>query len=248
MQHPFGLEDKLILITGASSGIGEACAVLLSQLGARLILNGRNQERLENVHAKLESPTKHRLAPFDLQSVEDIPDWIKSLLVNRNLKLDGLVHSAGINKMSSIRSTSIKQINEIFTTNLYSSIMLMKACSSRSLTNDNSSFVFISSIAGQIAAPGNSIYGASKAAMNSMIKSAAFELSPRIRVNGIAPGLINTSLLSNTPNEHYSYWMSKHLLGIGEPEDVANAVAYLMSETSKKVTGTILTVDSGSTI
>ncbi len=245
MQYPLGIQGRRILITGASSGIGEASAILLSKLGAKLILNGRDMDKLDKVYSRLENQSEHIISPFDLQNVEGISAWIKGLLTENQIKLDGLVHSAGISKMSSLRSASLKQMNDIFTTNLFSSVMLIKACSSRSLTNDNSSFVFISSIAGLIGNPGNSIYGASKAALNSIIKSAAIEFGPRLRFNGIAPALINTPLIENIPKEQYDITVSKHLLGIGEPEDVANTATYLLSDASRLMTGTILTMDSG---
>ncbi|MNC43049.1 3-oxoacyl-[acyl-carrier-protein] reductase FabG [compost metagenome] len=123
--------------------------------------------------------------------------------------------------------------------------MLLKSCMSKKVSNNGSSFVIISSIAGFVGSPGNSIYGASKAALNSIIKSSAREMSPRIRVNGIAPGVVSTPLTDTMPEEYNQRLLQNHPLGIGEPEDVAYAAAYLLSNASKWVTGTILMVDGG---
>jgi len=243
MYNPFCLKGKNILVTGASSGIGEACALVLSKLGANLIITGRNKERLEQVYSNLEPQGTHVVSQFDMQNVEQIPSWIQGVLDERDITLDGFIYSTGIVKLSPIRTLTVSQINELMNVNLHAGIMLLKTCTNKKNSNDGSSFVFISSANASLGAPGNSIYSASKAAIDAMVRSSAVELSPRVRVNSIAPGLVETPLLNGTPNKDNI--ISQHPLGLGQPEDIAFASAYLLSNASRWVTGTTLAVDGG---
>lgn len=243
MYNPFSLKGKNILVTGASSGIGEACALILSKLGANLIITGRNEDRLEGVYQKLDPQGKHFISQFDMQEVEQIPSWIQGVLDERNIILDGFIYSAGIVKLSPIRTLTVSQMNTLMNVNLHAGIMLLKTCTNKRYSKDGSSFVFISSVNATLGAPGNSIYTASKAAIDAMVRSAAVELSPRVRVNSIAPGLVETPLLNGTPNKENI--IRQHPLGLGQPEDVAFAAAYLLSNASRWVSGTTLTVDGG---
>lgn len=245
MYNPYALNGKWILITGASSGIGEACAQVCSKLGANIILTGRNEEQLIRVHQSLDRQEDHFVTTFDFSTPENIPNWIEGVIAKKGLKLDGLVHSAGIDKLSPIRSIDISSINTLTNINFISSVMLLKSCMNRKVSNDDSSFVLISSIAGSVGSPGNAIYGANKAAINSLIKSLARELSPRIRVNGIAPGIVNTPLTISMPEEYNKQLLLNHPLGMGEPEDIAFAASYLLSRAAKWITGTVITVDGG---
>ncbi|GGF87801.1 hypothetical protein GCM10010912_36310 [Paenibacillus albidus] len=142
-----------------------------------------------------------------------------------------------------IRTLTTAQINTVMNVNLYSGIMLLKACANKKASNEGSSFVFISSANASLGAPGNSIYSASKAAIDAMVRCSAVELSPRVRVNSIAPGLVETSLLVSTPNKEDI--IEQHPLGVGHPEDIAYAAAYLLSDSARWVTGTTMMVDGG---
>lgn len=245
MSNPFSLEGNTILITGASSGIGASCAKVLSDLGARLILLGRNEERLRATQQSLSSNVEHHTILFDLLNTEDISVLIQNELINKGIKLDGVIHSVGTYRLSPVRALDTDFVESMLKINYTTGVVLLKACMNKRVSNIGASFVFISSVAGMKSSPGNAIYASIKAALNSFVMTSARELAPKFRVNSIAPGLIKTPLLDDLNPVDYENLAAKHLLGVGKPEDVAYGAAYFLSDAAKWITGTNLVIDGG---
>lgn len=245
MNNPFSVEGKTILVTGASSGIGAEVAVGLAQLKANLVITGRNEERLSNIYNRL-SGSNHSKIIADLNRMEDIDKLISELPV-----LDGVVFCAGIVKTMPVKNITDAAIDQIFETNIISNIRLCKRILREKKIAKSGSVVFISSVSTFNVKIGNSLYSATKGAMNSFSKAMALEVaSQKIRVNCIQPGFIKTALLNSgmITDEQLDAYVSKHPLGLGSPDDVANMCVYLLSDASKWVTGSILTIDGGLTL
>jgi NAD(P)-dependent dehydrogenase (short-subunit alcohol dehydrogenase family) len=250
MINPMELNNRTILVTGASSGIGRETAILLSQLGARLILVGRNPEQLEKTLTLLEGGS-HVVNPFDLIDVEAIPSWMKTIVSDFG-PLNGLVHSAGMQFTMPLRLTTSDIMEDLMRVNVTAALSLAKGFRQRGVSTAGSSVVFLSSVMGIVGQAGQSVYSASKGALVALTKSLALELTrDDIRVNCVAPAVVNTEmsekmLQSLTPAQ-ITQIEAMHPLGIGHPRDVANAIAFLLADTSRWITGTTLVVDGGYT-
>jgi len=248
--HPFSLEGKCIMVTGASSGIGRSCAIELSKLGARIVLVARDQSKLAKSLALL-SGSGHMVEAFDLTCGDGIVHWLKAVS-QRSGKIDGLIHAAGMTKTMPIRAMDQAGYNQIFSTNLESSYFLAKAYRQKGVSGDSASLLFVGSVMGVVGQAGLSAYCATKGALVTLAKSLAVEFaSEGIRVNVIAPGLVKTPLvdaeLNALPSTAMDALNSRHPLGIGKPEDVAYAAAFLVSDASRWITGTTMLVDGGYT-
>jgi len=250
--NPFSLEKKTIIVTGASSGIGRESAVVFSKLGAKVILIGRNTERLNATLKDLEG-ANHSIYVFDLTNLDEIPSFIKKIAKEQG-NISGLFHSAGIESIVALNMLDSNRIDLMFRINTMSAIMLVKGISSKEVRASNQvSIVIMSSIAGLTGTIGRSIYSSSKAAIDGAIRSLACELAPKnIRINSIAAGNIQntgmfTKLVATLPENKLIEDRNKYLLGFGEPKDAAYSAAFLLSDASKWITGTTLIVDGGYT-
>jgi len=241
----FSLENKIILITGASSGLGASTAIECSKAGAQVIITGRNQERLNDTFNKLFG-SGHTQIMFDLSVKENINELAGALP-----KLDGIALCAGITKTIPVKFISNELIEQIFQVNLVSSMLLIQRLLKIKKINNSGSIVFISSISTAYADKGNAIYAASKGALNSFSKVLALEMSTKnITSNCIQPGFVPTSMLANgvVSEEQLLEEKKKYPLGFGQPKDIANGVIYLLSDAAKWVTGSVLTIDGGVTL
>ena len=249
MNNPFSLEGKTILVTGASSGIGKATAIVSAEMGASIILTARNQERLQSTKASLVNPDlNHTIITADLTHQEDLDN-----LVNQVPQLDGVVLCSGrTGSFLPIKYDKREKINPVFETNFFAPFELMRMLYKAKKLKDGSSIVTIVSIGGVNAfATGNGDYGAAKAALNSIMKFAAKEFAPRIRVNCICPGMIQTPMVDSCgySDEQIASDMEQYpLKRYGKPEEVAYGAVYLLSDASAWVTGTDLFIDGGVTI
>ena len=245
--NPFSLIGKTILVTGASSGIGRAVAVACSQLGAKLIITGRDETRLSETFFLLEGNDHHQFCA-NLVSSDDIEKLVEALP-----KLDGMVNCAGIAKPLVLQLTEKEDVNEILEINALAPIHLTRLVLQQKKLNKGASLVYISSINGNNCAYiGSSIYAASKSALTGFMKAVALELAPRsIRVNCINPGMIETDLLklgSIGEDELEKDRLKYPLKRYGKPEEVAYAAVYLLSDATQWVTGTSLLIDGGYTL
>jgi NAD(P)-dependent dehydrogenase (short-subunit alcohol dehydrogenase family) len=244
------LSDRHILITGASGGLGHDTALLLAQLGARLTLVGRDAERLNQSLGELEG-NAHRAIACDLCNFDEIPE-----LINRSVDglgpLDGLVHCAGIQIMRPLSMLTASQLDQTFKLNVYAALGLVKALALPGQFRKPASCVLLASVMGIVGQPVQSAYSASKGALVAMAKSLAVELArQQIRVNCIAPSLVaagmGLAIEKNLTPEQFEKVVQMHPLGIGRGSDVASAVAFLLSDAARWITGTTLVVDGGYT-
>ncbi len=244
--NPFSLESKTIFITGASSGIGASTSIECAKAGATLIITGRDEERLDSVFKGLQGEG-HRDIICDLNDADSVKDLIANLP-----KLDGVVLCAGVNQTLPIAFWSRAKIDGLFGTNFFSPVELVRLIIKKKLLNEGASVVALSSIGGTASfTPGSAAYGASKAALLSWMKTLAKELAPRFRVNCICPGQVNTPMNANgeiSEEQYESYKASIPMRRFGEPEEIAYAAIYLLSDASAWVTGSALTIDGGTTL
>ena len=242
--NPFSLEGKTILVTGASSGIGQKTAIECSRLGAKMVVTGRNDERLQDTFAQLEGEG-HVQKLAELTAQEDVERLLDGLPT-----LDGLVLCAGSGVTVPFQFSSRDQFDKVFNVNYFAPVELLRLLVKKKKLAKPSSVVFVSSIGGLWSFnPGNGVYGASKAALNSTMKFCALELAPkRIRVNSVNPGMVNTKLInpSTISEEQLKMDMETYpLKRYGEPEDVAYGIIFLLSDASSWVTGHSLVIDGG---
>lgn len=245
--NPLTLEGRTILVTGASSGIGRASAVYLSRLGARIIASGRDAERLTETLDQLEGEG-HVGRTCDLSQLDGIVPWMKALCADHG-PLDGLAHCAGIQSMRPLQAVNLGYVHDVINANLNAALVLAQAFRLKACHSAGASLVFVASTAGIKAAPGNTVYSASKGGLIAATKSLGLELlRDGIRVNAVAPALVDTPIAQNyraITEDGYQKLVDLQPLGIGHPDDVAAAIAFLMADTSRWITGTILNVDGG---
>ena len=242
------LQGRTYLVTGASSGIGKATAVLLSECGARVLINGRDESRLNETLSQL-SGTGHLAFASSLETADQTNDWLKSVL-DASGPFDGVFHCAGIELIRPARIIKQAQLNEVLGSSLFAAFGIARALSSKNAMVDGGSLVFMSSVAGLTGQVGMSAYSAAKAAIDGMVRSLACELAAKkIRVNSIAAGAVHTAmhdrLTRGSVGDTNTAYEQSHLLGFGDPHDVAQAALYLLSPASRWVTGTTLVVDGG---
>ena len=242
--NPFSLKGKTILITGASSGIGEASAIECSKMGAELIISGRNESRLNHTLSLLHGDN-HKAMKANLTIQEDLEN-----LVNECTKLDGIILSSGVGEILPIKFCNRKKFNNIFDINFFANTELCRLLLKKKLINSEGSIVAISSIGGnRVQSFGESIYGASKAALSAWMRYLALETASKgIRVNCILPGMVKTPLTAPTTltQEQLDADMAKYpLKRYGEPKEIGLAAVYLLSDATKWITGASLVIDGG---
>lgn len=244
--NPFSLEGKTVFVTGASSGIGRATAIECSKLGATLILTGRRQKALLETKEQLEIQNgEHSILVADLTDEKVCENLVAELPI-----LDGYVSNAGMSRMLPLQFYSSDVLNEVFQINCFSPMLLLKQLVKKKKLRNPSSVVFTASISGyNNVAPANGIYGTSKSALGAYMKYAALELARKgIRCNAVHPGRIKTPLISNCLLTEEDITKDIELYPLkryGEPEEVAHAIIYLLSDASSWVTGTNLLIDGG---
>ena len=242
----FSLHGKTILVTGASSGIGRAIAIECSKMGATLIINGRNEERLQETLNSL-TGEGHKYIIADLGNEEELKALVKELP-----SLNGACFCAGVGLTLPVAFSSRKKFDKIFEVNFFSKTELSRLLIKNKLLYKDSSIVFIDSIGGvKRFSPGNAVYGCSKAALKSWSKFIAKEHGPRIRSNCICPGMVETPLISSGTISQEQLELDKKkypLQRYGQPQDIANAAVFLLSDASSWITGTEIIVDGGISI
>lgn len=248
--NPYSLNDKTIVITGASSGIGRQCAISCSQMGASVMLLGRDIDRLEETLQAMESPHKHKSYDFDLCDFEQAAKAIKDIN-NQFGEISGLINCAGISTTLPINALTTDKMETFFRTNVLGALNLTKlVVGGSNFSKKGGSVIFITSVMGLVGAKGKTLYSMTKGALVAATKSMALELAPRaIRVNSVVPGVVETPMSKSSfysrNAEALDFVKKQHPLGLGKPEDVANACAFLLSDASRWITGIDLVVDGG---
>ena len=232
--NPFSLIGKTILVTGASSGIGKATAIECSKLGAKVVVTGRNEDRLNQTLSMLEGEG-HIAIPADLSQEESLEN-----LVENCPEIHGLVNNAGSTIMLPTQFISRDKLMQVFEINTIAPIILTQMLLKKKKLGKGSSVVFTDSISGvKIASPGNVLYSTSKSAINGFVKNAALDLAGRnIRVNAVCPGMIATHILDNgsvTAEDQEADINKYPLKRYGTPEEVAYAIIYFLSDASAPV-------------
>lgn len=246
MYNPFTLEGKNILVTGASSGIGRGICIDTSKMGATVHLVARNEERLKETREQMEGDC-HQIHVFDLCNKDDLAPMVDSLP-----PLDGVVLCAGIIKTTLVKKITEEALEEIFNTNIMANIRMLSRMLKKKKLNKGASVVFISSVSTFNVKIGNSLYSATKGAVNSFAKAMALEVAKQgMRVNCIQPGFVPSNILSSGAIEEdafLKFYAERHPLGFGTPTDIANTCIYLLSDAARWVTGSIFTIDGGYTL
>lgn len=237
------LKDKKILITGASSGIGKEVAILVSKLGADVIITGRNLNALKDTASKIS--TNCEVFTCDLTEESAIENLAKQ--VN---SIDGLAHCAGIVQPFPIKFIKAKHIDAVLKINLYSGILLCSNLLRNKSFNNGSSLTFISSISADHPYNGSALYSVSKKGLEAFSRSFSLEqASKKMRANVVAPALVKTAIFDQTIEAYDKKYVkqieAQYPLGIGETIDVAQMIAFLLSENSKWITGTTIKMDGG---
>lgn len=245
--NPFSLAGKTILVTGASSGIGRETAVECSRMGADLVVTGRDTARLQETCSLLEKPVKAQIVA-DLTLTEDVERLVAALP-----PLDGTVLCAGNSTTLPLQFGTREKFDEMFDVNFFAPVELLRLLYKKKVLQKGASVVLIASIGGTHSfMPGNGVYGASKAALNSVMKYAAREYAPRkVRVNSICPGMVDTPLIhrGTITEEQLAEDAKKYPLGrYGRPDDIALGAIYLLSDASSWLTGHDLVIDGGFSI
>lgn len=242
-------EGRRYLVTGATSGIGLATSIRLAHQGADLVLVARRTEELERLADSL--PGDHRSVPFDLTATDEIPQ-----LVGRVAKevggLHGLVHCAGIHRVTPLKIVNTKSVEDVFRINVTAALMLAKGFRVRRVHAPAASIVLLSSAVGAVGQKGVSAYSASKGAVISLTKSLALELvDDDIRVNCVLPGVVQTpmtaGLAESIGEDSFAEVAAMHPLGLGQPEDVAEPISFLLGAGARWITGAAIAVDGGYT-
>lgn len=248
--NPFSLANKRILVTGSTSGLGKTISLTCARMGAEVICTGRDAERLAQTLAELQaiSPRAHQAVQADLTE----PSGREALVAAvGSAALNGVVHSAGISRLSPVRMITEQHLREVQSINVDAPMLLTQALLKRNLIAADGSMVFVASIAAHIGVPGVAAYSGTKAALLAMVRCLAMEVvKRRIRANCLSPALVETPLLDATAALVGSMEQERnnYPLGFGKPEDVANAAVFMLSDASRWVTGTTLVMDGGLTI
>jgi len=243
--NAFDLSGKTILVTGASSGLGRQTAITASTYGARLVITGRNNEKLEETFARLKGEG-HRMITADLTVQSDIDMLADSVPV-----LNGIVHSTGISDLSPARFITAETIEKTFSISFNASVLLTAGLlAKKKPAKGDCSIVFISSISTRYPFVGGAMYISAKAALEAYARVLALELAPKgIRVNCVAPAFVRTPMLDDTAanysQEAVNMIEARQILGLGDPEDVANTIVYYLSPASKWVSATSLILGGG---
>lgn len=243
MFNPFTLEGKTILVTGASSGIGQSIAVIISKMGASVMITARNRQRLQTTLNLMEGKN-HNVIPADLMNEEQIANLVSELP-----KLDGIVHCAGVGDRTFCKELNEVTYDKVLDCNLKSPVMLQTAILKRKKLQKGASIVFIASMAAKYPSVGNAAYSASKGGLISYSKCLGLELASRqIRVNCICPAMVWTDLIiqSNVTKEVLEEAQLKYpLKRYGKPEDIAYLTVYLLSDVSEWMTGSCVDISGG---
>lgn len=243
MGNPYTLQNKQILVTGASSGIGRAIAIACANMGAFVSITGRNIQKLKETFSLMKGE-EHNILTADLTNIDDI-----SFLVESLPELDGIVHNAGVGSRVLCKNIRENDIAKVINPNFIAPVLLQSEILRAKKINKDASIIFTASMAAKMPSIGNAIYSASKGALISYAKCLGLELAPRkIRVNCICPAMVWTDLIlrDGISKEEMEEAQQKYpLKRYGQPDDIANMAVYLLSDASSWITGSCMDITGG---
>jgi NAD(P)-dependent dehydrogenase (short-subunit alcohol dehydrogenase family) len=249
--NPFTLENKNIIVTGASSGIGQQVAVSCSKMGAKVAMIARNEVRLEETRKQL-SGEGHLVISYDLTDLEHQKELVSDI-VEKMGPIDGLVNCAGISTVMPLKLMTPDKVEHFFKTNVYATIELTRqVLGIKNVNKAGASVIFFASVMGVVGENAKSIYSLTKGALISGARALAVEYAKKeVRVNVVSPGVVVTPINANQPyiadSDKRAVLEAQHPLGLGTTTDIANACIYLLSDASRWITGQNLIVDGGYT-
>ena len=235
---------RKIMVIGGASGIGRQTAILLSQLDAKVVLVDHDEEKLKAVHNELSGSAEHMAGTYDVKDTEACKTLFEKSIQDGE-KLNGLVYCAGIAKAVPLRVMSYTEYNNIFSINFYGFINTASMFAKKKY-NAGGSIVGISAVNAHNPQKCMTLYAASKAAVEAAVKTMALELTDQnIRINSVIPGAVATPMLETVNKDTLDTIVSKQLLGIQTPEQIADFIVYLLSDRSGAITGRSLYADGG---
>lgn len=246
MINPMDLTGKHIVITGGSSGIGRACAVQASRLGAKVTVIARSEEKLQETISMLDNPEMHAYYCADLSETDKIAELIQKI-VDEQGAVDGFCHAAGLGTIRTLKTSKPNFVEKMYKIHVFAFIECVRNLMLKHNLNDGASIVGISSVAADRGNPGQCIYSSAKGAMNTFLRPTSQELSKRlIRINNVAYGMVDTAMyqefLETCSDEGI---MNRQLFGVIDVESASNAVAFMLSNASRFTTGSVLQVYGG---
>lgn len=246
LEQVFGLAGRRVLVTGASGGIGRACARLLASAGAEVFANGRDEKRLAETVEGLE--TQATACPGDLTDAQACAEIVTTLREAGGL--DGLVHCAGVLDLTPAKFLKAEKLAATMDTNFSSLAVLVRELLAGKVVADRASLVFVSSVITRTAAAGHAAYAASKGALEAYARVLALELAPRaVRVNCVAPAMVRTKMADasarGVSQSNFDEHARAYPLGLGEPEDVAAMALFLLGDGARWITGQTIVADGG---
>ena len=241
--NPFSLEGKTILVTGASSGIGRGIAVTCSKMGAKVVINGRNERKLEETLSLMQG-NEHDVKVGDLTNTKSLPTLVGTLP-----KLDGIVHCAGIGTRVLCKNIVDSDIDLTLDSNFKPPVLLQTEILKQKKINKGASIIFVASLSTDSPSVGNALYAASKGALVAYANCLQLELAPRmIRVNCISPAMVWTDLIFKgglTEEELHEDEQKYPLKRYGRPEDIAHLAVYLLSDAASWMAGSNVKITGG---
>jgi len=240
------IKDKFVLITGATSDIGFTIAKDLA-MNSNLILHGRDIEMLKKLASEITNKKRILLWEYDLNNVENLSTDFTLFLETNLVAVESFIHVAATIKILPIKSFKLEYSNKIFNVNFFSAVEIIRSLLLKSNRENFNNIILISAYFSKFGNKGNSMYAATKGALDSLVKSLAVELAPKVRVNSILPGAIRTKMTKHLfEDETYmSGFRNKYLLGEGSAKDISNMVLFLLSNNASWITGQNVFVDGG---
>lgn len=243
MSVKFDFQGKNFIVVGASAGIGKSTTLELAESGAKILAIGRNLNRLEEL--KNLNSSNIFTASLDV-TVATQDDWknIISVFTNEFGKIDGGVYSAGIATFTPLNSFDKEIAHKIFDTSFWGMVDFIRVAMKKKFSNENSSFVVMSSFAGNFGQNGLLAYSAAKAAVKNAVQTVAKEIiRNKHRINSVSPAMVQTDMID--VHSCKSEIISKYPLGISEVEDISAMILFLLSERARRITGQDFIIDSG---
>ena len=245
-------KEQIFIVTGASSGLGEATAILLNELGATIVGIGRSKERLEAMKAQCKYPQNVYLEQKDLaEDIENLPHYVKSLKEKYG-KFSGLAYCAGVSALNPLKAISYEYAKKVFDINYFSPLLMIKGIADkRNNVGKGTSIVCISSADASFGTKGQNVYSGSKAAFCLSTKAISKEITPLgMRINCVLPSMIQTPMTQDSDAMVFSEYAKiiqtlSYPFGFGEPNDVANMICFLLSDKAKFISGQNYLIDSG---